>query len=230
MATQLKCPNCGTIIKSDDINLDRLVAKCDQCHAIFDFDQQALVPIKKERPSIPLPEGLSLIELPNEMQIAISWRKTRHRAFFLTFTIIWNVITIPFVIIAVVSNDWTLALMISAHFIVGMGFLVYTLAIFMNSTKIDVGKTGITIVSKPINLPFHKNYYFRSTDLEQLYVEQYVQSTTNNQPNYAYRVNAKVEGRAKDIPILKGLKEEDQALFIEHEIEKYLHIEDKKQA
>ncbi|MEM6377426.1 MAG: hypothetical protein AAF705_04380, partial [Bacteroidota bacterium] len=171
-----------------------------------------------------------LVELEEEMQISISWRKTRHRAFFLFFTIVWNVLTIPFVVIAIASNDWTMALMISAHFMVGLGFLIYTLAIFMNSTNIDVSKTGITIVSKPINLPFHKNYYIRSVDLEQLYVEQYVQSTTNNRPNYAYRVKAKVEGRAKDLPILKGLKQEDQALFVEHEIEKYLHIEDQKMA
>lgn len=224
MATQLNCPNCGTRIKSQDINLEQLVAKCDQCHAIFDFDQQALVPIKKERPLIPLPKGFELVELEEEMQISISWRQTRHRSFFLFFTIFWNILTIPFVVIAIVSNDWTLALMISAHFLIGMGFLVYTLALFMNSTTIDVSKTGITIVSKPVNLPFHKNYYIRSSDLEQLYVEQYVQSTTNKQPNYAYRVKARVQGVAHDFPIVKGMKGEDQALFVEYEIEKYLNI------
>lgn len=230
MAAQLTCPNCGTTIKSNDINIERLIAKCDQCHAIFDFDQQSLEPIKKERPMIPLPKGFDLVELEDEVQISISWRKTRHRAFFVMFTIVWNIITIPFVVIAIVSNDWMMALAVSAHFMVGLGFLIYTLAIFMNFTSIDVSKTGITVVSKPISLPFHKNYYIRSADLEQLYVEQYVQSRTNNQPNYAYRVKAKVQGRAQDLKIVNGLKGEDQALFVEHEIEKFLHIEDQKPA
>ena len=127
---------------------------------------------------------------------------------------------------AIVTNSVTMALIISLHAIIGFSFLYYTIAIYINKTTIDVSTHGIAVVTKPLNIPFHPNRYIEAKDLKQLYVEQYVESTTNNRPNYAYAVRAVVEGNDNVPKLVKGLKNENQALFIEHEIEKFLNIED----
>lgn len=227
MAAQLVCPNCNASIQENKINIQRLVAKCSNCNAVFDFDEGGAKAVKRERSDIPLPKGFDLQQLAAELIIKISWRKTKHTTFWLIFTLIWDGITLPFVLIAIYERSWEIGLIISLHALVGIGVLIYTLALFMNSTSIDVSQHGIAIVSKPISLPFHPNRYIKSRDLRQLYVEQYVESRTNGNPNYAYSVRAVLEGVADPPKIIKGLKKEEQALFIEHEIEKYLQIENK---
>lgn len=226
MITQLRCPNCNSLIPSEGINIQKLIAKCDQCHAIFDFDDTQQQPVKKERVEIPLPVGFEVQQLISELQIAIRWRKTKSGiGFFTFFTVFWNGVTLPFVLIALAENNWQMMLMISLHIMVGVGMLMYTLSLYLNKTYVDVDSSGIAVVSKPINF-FHKNRYVRAADLEQLYVEQYVASTTNNRPNYAFAVRARLQGQSKDIRLIKGMKNEDQALYLETEIEKFLNIED----
>ncbi|HKK75371.1 MAG TPA: hypothetical protein VJ953_09885 [Saprospiraceae bacterium] len=226
MLTQLNCPNCSTPVLSEDMNIHKLIAKCRQCHAIFDFDDSQQKPVKRERLEIPLPEGFEVQQQVSSLKIAIKWRKTKAGIIFFTiFTVFWNLVTLPFVLIALAENEWKVMLMISLHLMVGIGMFFYTLALYLNKTYVDVDTHGLTVVSKPINLPFNKNRHLGSRDLGQLYVEQYVASRTNNRPNYAFAVRARKKGENKDIRLIKGLKSEDQALYLEHEIEKFLNIE-----
>lgn len=227
MSQPLQCPNCQAEVRAEDINIQRMVAKCAACSTVFNFNEQAEAIAPAPRPEIPLPEGFVVEETGSELIIKVVWRKTRHLFFYILFTVFWNVVTIPFVTIAIVENNWTMALMISAHVAVGAGFLIYTLALLMNSTSIDVSREGIAIVTNPIRIPFNPNRYLESEKLEQLYVEQYVASRTNGRPNYAFAVRAVIQGQSKHVKLVKGLKSEEQALFIEHEVEKYLKIPDK---
>jgi predicted Zn finger-like uncharacterized protein len=36
---RLTCPECGAQIVSNDINLDRMVAKCAECNTVWSFDE-----------------------------------------------------------------------------------------------------------------------------------------------------------------------------------------------
>lgn len=227
MLTQLNCPNCRTPVISEDINIQQLVAKCRNCHAIFDFDDSQQKPIKRARPEIPLPKGFTVQQQASSLQILIRWRKTKAGiGFFTIFTVFWNLVTLPFVLVALVENEWRVMLMISLHLMVGIGMFLYTLALYINKTYVEVDTHGVRVVSRPIHLPFNKNRQLASRELGQLYVEQYVSSRTNNRPNYAFAVRARKKGDEKDIRLIKGLKTEEQALYLEHEIEKFLHIED----
>ena len=190
MLTQLNCPNCKTPVLSEEINIQKLIAKCRNCHAIFDDSQQK--PIKRERPEIPLPKGFQVKQQASSLQIMIRWRKTRSSiTFFTIFTVFWNLFTLPFVLIALAENEWKVMLMISLHVMVGIGMFLYTLALYVNKTYVNDDTHGLTVVSQPINLPFNKNRHLASRELGQLYVEQYVASTTNNRPNYAFAVRAR---------------------------------------
>lgn len=228
MSTTLTCPTCKALVQAEDINIHRLIAKCAQCHSVFNFEDKKETTKSLTRLDIPLPDGFIVEHYSSEMVIKVIWRKTRHLSFYLLFTIVWNLVTIPFVVMAILQNDWTIALMISMHAAVGAGFLLYTLALMMNTTSMDVSTDGIAIVTNPIWVPMNPNRYLKSEELEQLYINKYVASRTNGQPNYAYAVHAVMKGVEKPLKLIKGLKKENQALFIEHEVEKFLNIENKE--
>lgn len=228
MSTPLTCPTCQSIVEAEGINIQKLIAKCAQCNTVFNFENREPSAQPMERLDIPLPDGFLVEHYSSEMIIKIIWRKTRHLSFYIIFTVFWNLITLPFVILAISSADWMLALMISLHVAVGIGFLLYTLALLMNTTSFDVSTHGIAIVTNPIRVPLNPNRYLKSNELEQLYIDKYVASKTNGRPNYAYAVHAVVKGADKHLKLIKGLKNKNQALFIEHEVEKFLNIENKE--
>ena len=57
MQTKLTCPGCFASIHPEDINIDRLIAKCRQCATVFDFDND-LKGDGRQKPEILLPPDL----------------------------------------------------------------------------------------------------------------------------------------------------------------------------
>src|ERR1019366_6770250 len=74
----MNCPRCGTLILADDVNLNRLLAKCRQCNEVFRFtppDCAAHVqtldgwPITKA----PKPERIEIEETSDERRMVRKW-------------------------------------------------------------------------------------------------------------------------------------------------------------
>ena len=63
-------------------------------------------------------------------------------------------------------------------------------------------------------------------DLDQLFISKYVSSKTNNRPNYAFSVVARLR-TGSEITLVKGLRQPEQATYVEQQIEKFLQIEDR---
>lgn len=229
MAQQLQCPRCATPVPAADINIDSLIGKCTACHAIFEVDEQLeLQSAPRERPQIDLPKGFEIQEGVSELDIRISWRKTRMVWFFVLFSAVWNGITFIFVGVAITTNNLIMALAISIHFIVGVSFLLYTIALLVNSTHIYVNPHRLLVKHGPLPVPFHPTRDIPRAKLQQLYIEEYVASRTNGRPNMAYRLRAIITGTDKNPKLVKGLRKPEQALYLEHEIEKFLNIEDRR--
>jgi hypothetical protein len=134
----------------------------------------------------------------------------------------WNLILLPFVIMMVVSGSWGLLLFLSAHLAVGMGLLWHLATIFMNRTSISINRERIRIRTYPLKQFLWKDKDIDTRELKQLYVTQYVQSTTNGQPNHAYALYAILKDGEK-ISLLRGMNKETQ-MYLEREVEGYLGI------
>lgn len=227
MQIQLACPNCGASTYADDVNIARLVAKCRECHTIFSFDENLPSATPRQRAEVPLPPGLEVSSYLSELEIQINWRKTTNAGFYVFFTAFWNAVVIPFVIIAIATGEWIILLFISLHLLVGLSFLYYTLCLLFNITFIRVNRREITIEHRPLKVPFYPDRRESVHDIDQLYIDKYVESTTNNQPNFAYAVRAMLKSSPdKRIRLVKGLKNFEQARYIEQEIERFLDIKD----
>ncbi|GJM35165.1 MAG: hypothetical protein DHS20C18_41660 [Saprospiraceae bacterium] len=225
MHLQLNCPSCNSEIRAEDINIDKVLAKCAQCNAVFNFEKVLRQPSHK-RQEVLLPVGIESFQTNFELDFEINWRKTsKGLGFFLFFTLFWNGIVGIFVVAGLATGQYGMLLGISIHLLIGIGLLYYVLATMLNTTYITVGHRELTVEHRPLRFPFYPNRYLPISDIEQVFIERYVASKSNNSPNFAFRVKL-IDRNKKRIDLIKGLKHPDQALYIEQEIEKFLKIQD----
>jgi DNA-directed RNA polymerase subunit RPC12/RpoP len=68
---QLSCPYCGHNIPAADINVERMVAKCASCSAVFGFEDQIdSASVQARKLAVPLPKGI----LVEQQGYATRWR------------------------------------------------------------------------------------------------------------------------------------------------------------
>jgi len=228
MARQLLCPKCARPVPVENINISSLIGKCGNCNSIFEVEDELGKQEVAERPVIELPKGFDVQRGVSELRIRVKWRKTRMVWFYVLFSAFWNGVVFIFVGVAVATNNAVMALAISIHFIVGISFLLYTIALFVNTSELYATTHGLRIKHGPIPVPFNPKRDIPRAQLDQLYVEEYIASRTNGNPNYAFRLCASIKGEDKRAKLMKGLKKPDQALYLEHEIEKFMGIENRK--
>lgn len=229
MHLQLACPNCSTSTKANNINIIDLVAKCHHCDAVFNFSQD-LLSGKRDRPEIMLPPGFEAFTTLSTLDIEFSWKQTSQSlGFLIFFALFWNGILSVFVVTAIMSGTYGMILGCSVHLLIGICLTYYILTVLLNKTHILVSRREIQIEHGPLRLPFYPNRNIAASDLNQLFIKKYTNGKTNGRPNYAFSVTAQVR-TGSNITLVKGLKRPEQATYIEQQIEKFLHIEDKAMA
>lgn len=246
MTNQLNCISCGNAIAADDVNLQNMVAKCRQCNAVFSFMpqntstasfleykdplEQTLTEDFLQRPTsgreVEMPSGVIMERDFGELRFTIPWRKTRRWGFFLLFTIIWNGILTPFIVMGIATGSWEILLFTSIHTIVGVSFLLYTLGLMFNKTSIVVTSQGVDIKNGPIPIPFNPNRFMAVREIQQLFVEEYVPSKTNGRPDYTYAITALTSSHERQ-RLVGGFSQPGYALYLEQEIENFLGIKNK---
>lgn len=222
MNQQLNCPNCRSTIPSEDVNIGALIAKCNNCNHVFNFNEHAVKPYNK--PEVPMPPGMEMLALNSELDIQFRW-KDGMNSFLTFFTIVWNLMMLPFLYQIVSSGEWGGLLALSAHLAVGVGLLYYTICMFVNTTYVTVDRRNLLVEHLPLKFPFTKNHSISTSDIKQVYFERYTASTSNDKPNYAFQVIVILNSEDR-INIVKGLRTQYQGRFIEQEIERFLNIKD----
>lgn len=251
MSNQLSCVTCGRLIPAEDANLNNMMAKCRNCNAVFSFAptnrdsiadtlhtafQQSMLELDRhqnstlQRPAdgrrLEMPKGVITERDFGELRFIIPWRNTRRWGFFLVFTIGWNAILSPFVITGIATGEWRILAFASLHILVGVSFLIYTLGLIFNKTRVVVTSQGVEIKNGPIPIPLNPNRFIAVRDIEQLFVEEYVPSKTNGRPDYTYAVTA-LTTSAERQRLVGGFSQSAHALYLEQEMETFLNIKDK---
>lgn len=221
---QITCEPCGKTVPVEDVNLDRMVAKCRACNAVFaiSVDGEGPAP-SEERPPAPMPKAITVTEeLNGDLVIRRRWW-TLASIFLIFFACVWNAFMVFFVSGAISSGAPPfMFVLMSGHAAVGFGVGYFAIASVVNTTVIRVGFENITVRHQP--LPWIGRRTIASHEIDQLWAEERV-SHSQNGHQVRYRVNARThDGRS--LRLLSGLVESDQALFIEQAIEKRLGIRD----
>lgn len=219
----IDCPECNTPVKAENISLDKMLAKCGHCDAVFSYQENVVT--LREKPTIFLPKGIEILKLRNELELKYKWRNQLKGgfSFMLIFGIFWNLALIPFVL--TIGSLWAL-LPLSGHLAVGLGIIYYVITSILNETFITVDKEAIYIEHRPFSVPFYRDQQILVEDIQQVYVGRHVTGKINDVTQYAFGVN--MISKKEEIVLLKGIKHLEIAQYIEQEIELFLNIEDQK--
>ena len=226
MHIHLACPNCATPTRAENINIKDLVAKCHHCNSVFSFTDDLPKPVRN-RPEIMLPHGIEAFHSLSALDIEISWRQTtKNLGFLIFFALFWNGILSVFVVTALVTGEYEMLLFTSLHLLVGISLIYFIITVLLNKTFIYVSRREISVEHRPLRVPFYPNRRIQAMDLDQLFVQRYVNGKTNGRTNHAFSVTARMR-TGSDVKLVKGLRQPEQAAYVEQQIEKFLHIEDR---
>ncbi|MBW2457050.1 MAG: hypothetical protein JRI68_21220 [Deltaproteobacteria bacterium] len=240
----IRCKACDNPIPSDDVNLDRMVAKCRKCHSVFDFGDQlgekpAATVGRTVRTDVPMPEGLRVEHgeagtfggagyraqpgQRSEVTIVRRWFKPSQDIFLLFFAVVWNAFLVFWYKTAFTGDaPWIMIVFPLGHVAVGVGIGYRALAGLLNRTIVAVTPTALTVRHTP--LPWLGKRDLAADELTQLYCMDKVHQTKQGSRT-SYEVHAAL-ANGSSLSIVKGLTDLGQALYIEQEVEKALNIED----
>ena len=241
---KLHCPTCAAVIPSEDINLDRMVAKCRACSTVFGFGDQlpsAAAPlVRRERAQIALPGHFAVEDSAERFALTRRWFNFTY--FFMAFfTVAWNAFLLVWYSIALKpGSPWIMAVFPIAHVAVGL-FLIYsTITGFVNRTVLSLDGEGLDSEGNPYRsmpsvkprfltvkhgpLPWPGNLALPCDEVEQLFTREQITRTRNGSTT-TYEVHARLRGGVTR-KLIASLPNADQALFIEQQLERRLGIVD----
>ena len=227
MSIEVKCEKCGGRVAAEDVNLDRLVARCRSCNTLFDCSSQ--LPVSGagrslesvERGEVPCPANLVRESRGSELLLRYSWFNAG--IVFLTFfCIAWDGFLIFWYGIALSQPHipWIMVLFPICHVAVGVGLTYTVLCGYLNKTEIQVNRNQLRVRHYP--LPWPGQLSLPTHDVEQLFSVE----IRGNKGARSYQVCALLRGGRK-VMFLRSTGSSDRALYVEQQIESFLGIKDR---
>lgn len=235
---ELACPKCAAKVPASAINVDRMIAKCDACSDVFRFESQ--LGLRSGRARLPKPRSIRVEgesddgARPGDIGYRESARTTGGRLgisrrwfspmsiFTLVFAIVWcGFLTIWYATAFAGGAQLEALLFPLLHVAVGFFLFYWSIASFVNRTRIVVDGGRLSVRHGPLPWPGSRDLEVRS--IKQLFVRTRVTHTKNGTSS-SYALCADVDGTAIDL--VRGLSQADEARYIEQVIEEHLSIED----
>lgn len=221
---QLKCPDCGAPVPSENINIQRMTAVCPSCHAVFQFDPPASKTKIKHR-KVKQPQQIASIESDGHVTIAFrtNFRLERNQAFTTSalMSVVFTFMTILMASKAFVNPQATL---VTAGFGLLSLFLYYRLALVVyNKTAIEISDEEIKVSRKPLPNFLSQPNTINLAGIEIIRYEETVASRKEGYDTPRYNVWAEVvDGNRK---LIVGDVIEDYAVFISQRLNELLDLE-----
>ncbi|MBU1068767.1 hypothetical protein KJ975_04280 [Myxococcota bacterium] len=221
---EIQCSNCAAPLAPDAIDMSRAMAHCRYCGAVFSIRS---VPSgdgddPRVRPLVAMPKGITLLEQGDSLEIVHRWFSSKY-IFMAFFCLVWNGIIFVWHADALSSGNWFNSFFGLGHTAVGIGLSYTTLAGFLNKTVIRLREGHLDITHGPI--PWLGGQSLQAGDLEQFFCKENVIQDKNG-PYITYQVHAVQRNRTR-VLLLKNLGSADQALYVEQEMERFLHLRDR---
>jgi hypothetical protein len=222
---KLTCEDCGAPVAPDDINIERALAKCQRCGAVFGFADRVGNTRGSGAPRGPvaMPKGIEVFDLGADLTIVRRWFGWKFM-FLAVFCLIWNGFLVTWYGLALAAEEtpWVMLVFPVLHVAAGVGLTYYTLCGFLNRTELRLGQGRFRLRHGPLPWPGRRD--LEASRFEQLYCTEEVRRTKNGtQVTYTLRGNTRDGESLK----LLSLDDKDQALFIEQRVESALGIRDR---
>ncbi|MFA5139222.1 MAG: hypothetical protein WC728_08310 [Elusimicrobiota bacterium] len=219
---RLDCPYCGRTIAPEDINIQRVVAKCSGCGGVFGFADKVpeSQPPWSGKVPVDMPKGFSVDRSAGDFKLVRRWFSPLFIG-LLFFCAFWDgFLVVWYTIFLTQKGPLLMGVVPLIHVAVGFGLSYYVVAGFVNRTVITVSVDALRVKHEP--LPWPGNRSIARMDLAQLFCREQV----GNKGSRTYEVHAVLAGE-KRVKLVSGLLSPEQALFIEQQIENQLGLKDR---
>jgi predicted RNA-binding Zn-ribbon protein involved in translation (DUF1610 family) len=217
----LVCPSCGGKTTFQN-NTSRMVCQyCGNEH-IFQLEQPAAqsrggLP----RPTTPRPNSIKVQMRGSELMITWRWFSARYIP-LIFFCIAWDAFLVFWYGMAFGTNaPWIFTVFPIGHLAVGVGMSYYTLAGLFNHTTIKLNGEQFLVQHDPF--PWFGEVKVPLTDLRQLYCLEKRAKTREGSTSYEL---AAMLADGRKLTLLSSLDSPEIGLFLEQQVESWLHIED----
>jgi predicted Zn finger-like uncharacterized protein len=235
---KITCPNCSTAIRSENMNINNFMAKCHNCHEVFNFGTQAGVKARpagsivektsdiikdNPRPEIAKPQSVSLVREGGALILKQRWFSFQI-IFLVFFCVAWDGFLVFWYSMALVGEaPWIFLVFPVIHVAVGVGLTYTALAGLLNSSIVSVNPQKLSITHGP--LPWKGNMTLSIWDLTQIFCQEEMNHRKNG-TYYTYQLSALMKDGRK-IKLLSRLESADIAIYMEQQIESWLKIQDR---
>lgn len=225
MSKPIHCPQCSKPVPVSDINMERMVGRCLECNSLFDPSSQLGQPshfsAPRERPRVDKPKSISITDWGSEFTISRRWWGW-HFLFLTVWCVIWDGGLAAFYIgmLSKTPIQWGPLLFPTLHLIAGVCVTYYTIAGYINSTKVLVKHGRLMVTHGPLKWPGEVSLDAR--DVDQIFVVQKIGSKGQR----SYELCSLMKD-GTNIKLLSGLPQSEEAVFIEQTLEEHLKIEDR---
>lgn len=220
----IKCPNCASAIREADYSAESGMVKCGYCGTLMlpprgRSGPHAFVP----RPPVPLPVGMALETTQDGLVITRRWWQIL-AVFLIPFCFFWDAFLFSwFTGVNASRAPMAFSLIPLLHVAVGLGLTYYTLALWVNRTRVEVTHSTVTVSHGP--LPWIGWRQIVAGMIDQLYCKEIIKRGKHG-PTLTYEVWVALTNGTQSKLVGAGL-EMEQALFIEQQIEMLLDVKDK---
>ncbi len=228
---RLFCPECGGAIAAEDIDLDKLLAKCRSCNNVFGFRQS--VSDEEARGENRLPPGAvrTIPGRPPKMVVddgggtwSVRWRWFTPGVFVLLFfCIAWDSFLFFWYSVAVGHDaPWIAVVFPIGHVAVGVGLTYVVVATFVNSTVIELAGGQLSIRHGP--LPWFGDRTVLADDIAQVFcAENWSKATQDRSSTRSFDLSAVLKDSTR-VKLCGGFKTPDEPKYLEYELERQLRI------
>lgn len=215
---QIQCPNCGTKVSAENINIQEKIAVCPNCDTVFQFE---LGEAKAKRRKLKQPKDLILRDEETlNMQFRTNFRLDRDESFVSGGLLALLSIIMGIVLLNASSDN--IPAFLSPLFGLGTIYSTYIMALVAyNHTELEMDDEVIRVSRKPIPSLRSKPQEIQLSGIESFYAEETPRSIKESFDTQRYHVWAKYIDGSRRI-VLQDLVE-DYAFFIAQVLESRLH-------
>jgi hypothetical protein len=174
-----------------------------------------------------MPERFQVERDENHLEVSWRWFSVVH-IFLVFFCVVWDSFLIFWysAVISVEGAAWIMAVFPLAHVAVGLGLTYFTIAGFLNRTRLCASHEQLSVAHGP--LPWFGARVLPAASIGQLYSRELVTQTRSGTQR-SYELQA-IEKSGRQLRLLRGLGEVEQALWLEQELERFLGLQDREVA
>ena len=233
----ITCTRCGVLIPTDDVNLQHMIARCRSCNAVFRIADQVMpadTSAPTARSEVSRPESFSVEYSGGALRISWRWYKP---------------ISILLAVVAVAlfgfSRFWMMELSAVVPMVLAFVMTYMTLTAFVNTTWVEASSQTLSVRSGPLPtltnlsflrpytqlygpLPASGNLSLPRDSIRQLYCVERCDRFGNSSHRgtiISYELQA-IKADGSPITVIKNLRNTEQALYLEQQLERFLGIKD----